>query len=320
MNGGVFAAVYRRDLRLAWRRRTESALPLAFFLVAASLFPLGIGPEPQVLRQIAPGVVWVCALLAAMLSMPPLYAADHADGTLEQMALSPRPLALRVVAASWPRTGCSAALPLVVLAPLLGLQFGLPPDALLVLALSLLIGTPLLGPASGRDRRADAGRARRRRTARAAGAAAAGAGAGVRRRRGRRRELEAGRSAGARAAVDPRRDAVACASALRSRTRRCDDGVDEPVATSEAAMHEQPPCLPRPPRRRRRPVLLRLAGRLLRAGAAVRPAWGIAVARSQSPACGSASSSRRPTPRRARSTASSSSTWRRPGCRCSCTW
>ena len=72
MNGAVFVSVYRRDLRLAWRRRTEAALPLAFFLVAASLFPLGIGPEPQVLRQIAPGVVWVCARLAAMLSMPPL--------------------------------------------------------------------------------------------------------------------------------------------------------------------------------------------------------------------------------------------------------
>src|SRR4029434_2423487 len=89
VNGAVFAAVYLRDLRLAWRRRVEAALPIAFFTVAISLFPLGVGPEPQMLRQIAPGVVWVAALLAAMLSVTQLYATDLVDGSLEQMLLVP---------------------------------------------------------------------------------------------------------------------------------------------------------------------------------------------------------------------------------------
>ena len=84
----VFATIVARDLRLAARRRVEALLPIAFFLVAVSLFPLGVGPEPQTLRQIAPGVVWVCALLAAMLSLTQLYGGDHADGSLEQMLLS----------------------------------------------------------------------------------------------------------------------------------------------------------------------------------------------------------------------------------------
>ena len=139
----LFAAVYRRDLRLAWRRRTEAALPLAFFLVAASLFPLGVGPEPQVLRQVAPGIVWVCALLAAMLSMPPLYAADHADGSLEQLLLAPggaAAVAAAKAAAHWTISGA----PLVIGAPVLGLLLGLPPQELPVLFASLLLGTPVL--------------------------------------------------------------------------------------------------------------------------------------------------------------------------------
>jgi heme exporter protein B len=148
MNGAVFVAVYLRDLRLAWRRRIEAALPVAFFIVAASLFPLGVGPEPQVLRQIAPGVVWVCALLAAMLSMPPLYAADLADGSLEQLLLAPDAglaIAAAKACAHWTISGA----PLVVAAPLIGLLLGLPPDELPVLFISLILGTPVLSLLGG---------------------------------------------------------------------------------------------------------------------------------------------------------------------------
>ncbi|MDP1789580.1 MAG: heme exporter protein CcmB, partial [Methylibium sp.] len=84
----LFLAVYLRDLRLAMRRRVETLMPVAFFVVTASLFPLGVGPEPQILRQLAPGLAWVCALLAAMLSVSQLYASDFADGSLEQMLLT----------------------------------------------------------------------------------------------------------------------------------------------------------------------------------------------------------------------------------------
>ena len=133
----------RRDLLLAARRRSEVLTALFFFVVVVSLFPLGIGPETALLRRIGPGVLWVAALLATLLGLPRLFAADHADGTLEQMALSSQSFALQMagkVAAHWLLCG----LPLVLLAPLLGLQFGLDADALGVLMLSLLIGTPLL--------------------------------------------------------------------------------------------------------------------------------------------------------------------------------
>jgi heme exporter protein B len=133
----------RRDLLLAARRRSEVVTALFFFIVVVSLFPLGIGPEPALLRRIAPGVLWVAALLATLLALPRLFAADHADGTLEQMALSPQPFALLMagkVAAHWLLSG----LPLVLLAPVLGLQFGLEADALGLLMLALLLGTPLL--------------------------------------------------------------------------------------------------------------------------------------------------------------------------------
>src|SRR5690242_1388052 len=136
-------AVIRRDLLLAMRRKSEVLTALFFFAIVSSLFPLGIGPETEMLRRIAPGVLWVGALLAAMLSLNRLFAADHQDGTLEQMALSPTPLALLVggkVFAHWLVSG----LPLVFLAPVLGLQFDLSARALLVLMGSLLIGTPLL--------------------------------------------------------------------------------------------------------------------------------------------------------------------------------
>jgi heme exporter protein B len=136
-------ATIRRDLLLAARRRSEVLTALFFFVIVVSLFPLGIGPEPALLRRIAPGVLWVAALLATMLGLPRLFAADFADGTLEQMALSPHPFALLMagkVIAHWLLSG----LPLVLLAPVLGLQFDLPADALGILMLALLLGTPLL--------------------------------------------------------------------------------------------------------------------------------------------------------------------------------
>jgi heme exporter protein B len=133
----------QRDLRLAGRRRSEVMTSLVFFVVVVSLFPLGIGPETQLLQRIAPGVIWVAALLATLLGLPRLFAADHADGTLEQMALSPQPLVLLVagkVMAHWLLCG----LPLVLLAPLLGMQFNLDGGSLQVLVLALLLGTPVL--------------------------------------------------------------------------------------------------------------------------------------------------------------------------------
>ena len=139
----LILAVVVRDLRLALRRRADIVSALFFFVIVVSLFPLGVGPEPALLRQLAPGVLWVAALLATMLSLPRLFADDHRDGTLEQLALAPQPLALIVlgkVLAHWLVSG----LPLALLAPLLGLQFDLSNDALWVLTGSLLIGTPAL--------------------------------------------------------------------------------------------------------------------------------------------------------------------------------
>ena len=136
-------AMIHRDLRLAMRRRADIVSALFFFILVVSLFPLGVGPEPELLRKLAPGVLWVAALLSTMLSLPRLFADDHRDGTLEQLALAPQPLALIVlgkVLAHWLVSG----LPLALLAPLLGLQFNLSGDALWMLSFSLLIGTPAL--------------------------------------------------------------------------------------------------------------------------------------------------------------------------------
>ena len=135
--------IFVRDLRLALRRRADTLAAMIFFVMVVSLFPLGIGPEPVLLKKIAPGVLWVAALLATLLGLPRLFAADHLDGTLEQMALSPQPLGLLVsgkILAHW----LSCGLPLVLLAPLLGLQFDLEASALGVLTVALLLGTPLL--------------------------------------------------------------------------------------------------------------------------------------------------------------------------------
>ncbi|MFB0936698.1 MAG: heme exporter protein CcmB [Propionivibrio sp.] len=136
-------AIIVRDLRLALRRRADITSVLFFFIIVVSLFPLGIGPEPEQLRKLAPGVLWVAALLATMLSLPRLFADDYRDGTLEQLALTPQPLGLIVlgkVCAHWLISG----LPLTLLAPVLGIQFDLSGDALWILTSSLLIGTPAL--------------------------------------------------------------------------------------------------------------------------------------------------------------------------------
>jgi heme exporter protein B len=140
---GVMRAVIGRDLLLAMRRRGDVANALLFFVIVASLFPLGVGPEPGLLRTIAPGVIWVAALLASLLALGRMFAADYADGTLEQMLLASAPLGCIVVGkavAHWLVSG----LPLVLLAPLLALQFDLSADATAVLMLSLVLGTPAL--------------------------------------------------------------------------------------------------------------------------------------------------------------------------------
>ena len=136
-------AVARRDLLLARRRRVEALLPLGFFVIAAGLFPMGVGPEPQTLRQIAPGVVWVCALLAAMLSVTQMFASDHQDGSLEQMLIAAPPL-LGIVAAKVIAQWLSTGLPLVLVAPLIGVLFDMRAAPIGVLTLGLLLGTPTL--------------------------------------------------------------------------------------------------------------------------------------------------------------------------------
>jgi heme exporter protein B len=136
-------AVIHRDLLLALRRRSDVATVLLFFVIVVSLFPLGVGPEPNLLRAIAPGVIWVAALLSSMLALARLFAADFADGTLEQMLVAPTPLGVIVAGkavAHWLVSG----LPLVLIGPVLALQIDMNQSALGVLALSLLIGTPVL--------------------------------------------------------------------------------------------------------------------------------------------------------------------------------
>ncbi len=140
---GAWRAMVLRDLILAMRRRADVLTTLFFFIIVVSLFPLGVSPEMSVLREIAPGVIWVAALLASMLSLGRLFADDFQDGTLEQMLLLPQPLSVLVlgkVLAHWLVSG----VPLVLLSPLLGMQLGLESDAILLLMLTLLLGTPVL--------------------------------------------------------------------------------------------------------------------------------------------------------------------------------
>ena len=146
--GAVMLAVLRREVSLALRQKGEVLTPLVFFVVIASHFPLGVGPESALLLRMAPGVLWVSALLAAMLSLQRLFATDYADGSLEQMLLSPTPLPMLAAAKALSHFLLSG-LPLVLMAPVLGLQFGLDGRALGILMLSLLLGTPTLSLIGG---------------------------------------------------------------------------------------------------------------------------------------------------------------------------
>lgn len=140
---GLVGSVVRRDLLLAMRQKSDVLNTVFFFVVVVTLVPLGVGPEPNLLRAIAPGVVWVAALLAAMLSLPRLFANDYADGTLEQMLLSAEPLPLIVLGkavAHWLVTG----LPLTLVSLVFGVMFNLGTELTLVMAASLLVGTPVL--------------------------------------------------------------------------------------------------------------------------------------------------------------------------------
>ena len=133
----------KRDLLLALRRKSDITSTLFFFVVVVSLFPLAIGPELETLRMIAPGIVWVAALLASMLALDHMFSVDFMDGSLEQMLLTPQPLSVLVIAkiaAHWLITG----LPLVLIAPVLGLQYDLSSEAIGVLLITLLVGTPAL--------------------------------------------------------------------------------------------------------------------------------------------------------------------------------
>ena len=145
---GAMRTIFMRDLRLALRRRADTAAALFFFVIVASLFPLGVGPEPALLRTMAAGVLWVAALLASMLSLGRLFSDDHADGTLEQLMLSVCPLPLIVLSKMAAHWLCSGLM-LSLVAPLLALQFDLPGEAIGVLLITLLLGTPLLSLIGG---------------------------------------------------------------------------------------------------------------------------------------------------------------------------
>ncbi|SDX28274.1 heme exporter protein CcmB [Nitrosomonas oligotropha] len=139
----MFMWIIKRDLLLAVRRQADVLTTLFFFIIVVSLFPLSVGPEMNMLRTMAPGVVWVAALLASMLSLGRMFSNDYLDGTLEQMLLSPQSLSLLVLgkaSAHWLVTG----VPLVLMAPVLGIQYDLSGEALLVLTAALLLGTPVL--------------------------------------------------------------------------------------------------------------------------------------------------------------------------------
>ncbi len=141
MNGVL--AIMSRELRLAVRQSSDSMMVIAFFVIAVVLFPFGVGPEPQMLARIGPGVIWVAALLAAMLSMERMFQADYEDGSLELLALTPVPLELTVLAkvlSHWLTTG----LPLIIVSPLLAIMMNIPPEGWGILILSLALGTPTL--------------------------------------------------------------------------------------------------------------------------------------------------------------------------------
>ena len=139
----AFALLLKRDLTLAVRHRAEMINPLLFFILVTSLFPLGIGADPRLLQAVGPGVIWVAALLAALLSLEGIFRSDFEDGTLEQLLLSSHPVSVLVLAkvlAHWLITG----LPLLLVSPLLGVLLGLPAAAIQILLLTLVLGTPVL--------------------------------------------------------------------------------------------------------------------------------------------------------------------------------
>jgi heme exporter protein B len=139
----AFTLLLKRDLTLAMRHRAEMINPLLFFVLVTSLFPLGIGADPKLLQAVGPGVIWVAALLAALLSLEGIFRSDFEDGTLEQFLLSSHPVSVLVLAkvlAHWLITG----LPLLVISPLLGVLLGLPGDAIMILLVTLTLGTPVL--------------------------------------------------------------------------------------------------------------------------------------------------------------------------------
>ncbi|MCP3128927.1 heme exporter protein CcmB [Shewanella sp. KJ2020] len=139
----AFVTLLQRDLKIAIRHRGDIFNPLLFFVMVVTLFPLGIGPEPQMLARVAPGIIWVAALLASMLSLERLFKADFSDGSLEQMLLSPQPLAILVLAkvlAHWILTG----VPLIIIAPLLAVLLNLDSNSYGALIATLALGTPVL--------------------------------------------------------------------------------------------------------------------------------------------------------------------------------
>lgn len=140
---GPFLALLQRDLLLAFRHRGELANPLLFFALVVTLFPLGVSPDPALLKKMAPGVIWIAALLSALFSLESMFRSDFDDGAMEQMALSPYPLPVLVLAkiiAHWLVSG----LPMLLMAPVLALLLSLPDVAIQTLVLTLLMGTPLL--------------------------------------------------------------------------------------------------------------------------------------------------------------------------------
>tara|TARA_R110000737_G_scaffold325120_4_gene338370 strand:+ start:2789 stop:3472 length:684 start_codon:yes stop_codon:yes gene_type:complete len=139
----AFTLIVKRDMMIAFRHRDDIINPLLFFIIVVTLFPLGVGPESTILSRIAPGIIWVAALLSTLLSLDRLFKSDHADGSLEQMLLSPHPVFILVLAkivAHWLLTG----LPLILIAPLLAVLLHLHESSYSALMLTLLLGTPIL--------------------------------------------------------------------------------------------------------------------------------------------------------------------------------
>ena len=139
----AFNLIIKRDLTIAFRHRDDIINPLLFFIIVVTLFPLGIGPESTTLSRIAPGIIWVAALLSTLLSLDRLFKSDYEDGSLEQMMLSPHPVFILVLAkiiAHWMVTG----LPLIFIAPLLAVLLHLNENSYSALMLTLLLGTPIL--------------------------------------------------------------------------------------------------------------------------------------------------------------------------------